>query len=183
MENVELFHAAVASLCLELTNALQIEVNANLYLTPSTDASRTFPWHTDLTDIFVLQLGGTKHWEAFCSPVFLTTNHPCNAGTKANISQLSSSATVDNQTFVTATLTAGDILYLPAHWVHKAHTASPSEGPFRPLINHGAGSSGSLHLTITPKTQHYRCDVLLDSVLEVLPTYMQVRFCCTAGTP
>ena len=62
-------------------------------------------------------------------------------------------------------LNPGDVVYLPAHWVHKA----------------SAGPTGSLHLTITPKTQEYRCDKLLDSVLEVLPTYMRVGLCRTAA--
>ena len=47
---------------------------------------------------------------------------------------------------VDATLEAGDVLYLPAFWVHEA--ATDAERP-------------SLHLTITPKTQRYRCAMQL----------------------
>ena len=173
VENVELFHEVVAKLCLDLTNTLQIEVNANLYLTPSTVASRSFPWHSDLTDIFVLQLDGVKHWEAFFSPVFLTTHVPYQSELT---SQWSLTADAENQTFLTATLNPGSVLYLPANWIHKATALQPepSKRPVGQNTDRVTSSTGSLHLTITPKTQQYRIDVLLDNVLEVLPTYMQV---------
>ena len=128
--------------------------------------------HTDLTDIFVVQLDGFKHWEAFYSPVFLTTHHPYR---NELTSQDSTSTEAENQTFLTATLAPGDTLYLPAHWVHKANTLQPAERPDGPNTNRVTSSTGSLHLTITPKTQLYRIDALLDNVLEVLPTYMQVN--------
>ena len=43
---------------------LGAEVNANMYATP-VGQGRTFPPHTDQTDIFVLQLAGRKRWQAW----------------------------------------------------------------------------------------------------------------------
>ena len=58
---------------------------------------------------------------------------------------------------VDSMLEAGDVLYLPAFWVHEA--ATDAERP-------------SLHLTITPKTQRYRYSALLDELFEALPQHM-----------
>jgi ribosomal protein L16 Arg81 hydroxylase len=69
-ENTELFHGAVGRLCLQLGEAVGMEVNANMYLTPGGEASRTFPSHVDGTDIFVLQLAGQKRWAAWHSAVY-----------------------------------------------------------------------------------------------------------------
>ena len=47
-----------------LSDVLGAEVNANMYATP-VGQGRTFPPHTDQTDIFVLQLAGRKRWQAW----------------------------------------------------------------------------------------------------------------------
>jgi hypothetical protein len=149
VENAEMFSKRLAELAQELTFFFGMAVHLNLYATPAGQSA--FPSHTDHTDIFVLQLEGTKFWSTWDSPLLLT-----QGPRPAQYHGLPEPFDVS--------LNPGDVLYLPSNWIHMASTNQPGQG------NHS--STSSLHLTITPKTDGYSRASLLRKLLAILPQYM-----------
>jgi len=106
--------------------SLGVYVHANLYLTPP--SQQGLLWHSDKTDVFILQLEGSKTWnvcdrvlpnlivEAFGEVMPFSS---AQAMEDASLGQLI-------QSCETIKMEKGDILYLPAGFVHRA-TASSKE--------------------------------------------------------
>ena len=101
-----------------------------------------------------MQLAGAKYWEAWDSPLLLTQG-PRPTG-------------YEGRPPMELRLAAGDVLYLPANWIHRA-TTTPS-GPH--TANGTQRGASSLHLTVTPKTDDYSRQKLLDALLSLLPQYV-----------
>lgn len=70
-------------------------------------------YHIDLDEVFIVQISGKKHW----SIGELLLEHP-----PRNLQQYPQFDSIDCET--TVTLTSGDVLYLPAGFIHKAHTTA-----------------------------------------------------------
>jgi len=95
-------------------------IGVNLYLTPK-DAQGFQP-HVDGHDVFILQIEGEKSWEVYGNPIELPLE---DQRTSFEVDKLGPPK-------LEATLTAGDMLYIPRGFVHKGMTSTRS----------------SLHLTV-----------------------------------
>ena len=102
---------AIAGLCQRLEAELQCRIGANLYSTPA--GAQGFAAHFDTHDVFVLQLEGAKTWRVFSPGHELPL---ADAETKVDPRLL-------GPPLKFATLTAGDVLYIPRGFIHDAVTA------------------------------------------------------------
>jgi lysine-specific demethylase/histidyl-hydroxylase NO66 len=89
-------------------------VQPNAYVTPA--RSRGFDPHHDVHDVFVVQVAGRKAWRAW-TPV-LESPLPTQAWIAASDRESFS----EQPPAFEATLTPGDVLYLPRGWVHVAES-------------------------------------------------------------
>lgn len=141
-----LYHAsrywpAIAALTRSLAEQVRCEVDSTLFLTPA--RSRGMDRHFDVTDVFVLQLEGTKQW---------SISRPTAALPGASQwRELDPQAPVASGK--TVTLHAGDLYYLPRGFEHAAR----------------AGEAASLHIAVYIKPyswRHYLHD-LVDQAAEM----------------
>ncbi|MFJ1456559.1 JmjC domain-containing protein [Nocardia sp. N2S4-5] len=124
----EKFWLPFGRLAINLQNALGMGIGSNLFLTPP--GSQAFPAHIDTLDTLVVQLGGSKQWHIW-DPIY----------ERPLASQISNQHLAENLEWTEEQLTlrekpvleAGDVLYLPRGYFHKAI----------------AGDEFSLHLSIT----------------------------------
>jgi len=101
-------------LCTALEDYFDHPVHANAYLTPGN--STGFTPHYDTHEVFVLQIGGRKHWRVYNPPLPLPhRSQPFNPG----------SYKLPPAPHFQFDLSPGDLLYLPRGFVH---TAATSEG-------------------------------------------------------
>jgi len=104
-----------ARICSALEDFFHFPAGANVYLTPRN--SQGFPPHFDSHDVFVLQVEGTKRWRIYPSRKEL----PCG---------MEDTKPIPREQLVEPPrefeLTAGDLLYIPAGYVHEAHTTDAS---------------------------------------------------------
>jgi lysine-specific demethylase/histidyl-hydroxylase NO66 len=130
-----------SAMCAAVIRALEqcfaCSCGANSYWTPKD--SQGFAPHYDDVDVFLLQLEGQKHWRLYPPPtaVDVLSRHSSEDYLP---SQLPSTPTH------TATLQAGDALYMPRGWVHQGHTDSTGH---------------SLHITFSASQMHAWADLLL----------------------
>ncbi|MEO8359844.1 MAG: cupin domain-containing protein [Vicinamibacteria bacterium] len=103
---------------------------ANLYVTPA--EQQGLGHHSDSHDVFVVQMSGTKRWEIFDSPYPLPVGHRASLvfedGTRRDHRGDEFGGRVYPQKLLGApemelTLQAGDLLYIPRGFVHRAFTA------------------------------------------------------------
>jgi len=98
------------------TTALEQEldhaVQANAYLTAA--GTSGFKPHYDTHDIFVMQIGGQKHWKIYEPPIALPYR-----------TQIFNPQTyvLPKKPVAEVTLSAGDLLYLPRGFVHTTETS------------------------------------------------------------
>jgi ribosomal protein L16 Arg81 hydroxylase len=128
MIGVEKYWPPLALLVASMGEEIAAKLGVNLFLTPA--RSQAFPLHFDSVDVFVLQLAGSKKWSiwepTYERPQFLAIAEPHQARiTEQDESKLTLREEV--------TLEAGDALYMPRGFYHKAV----------------AQADLSLHLTIT----------------------------------
>ncbi|MGJ5632660.1 cupin domain-containing protein [Nostoc sp. CALU 1950] len=137
----------IAELCTTLQSFFSCKVQANMYLTPK-NAQGLKP-HFDTHDVFILQVEGCKHWHIYGSPISLPL---------PNI-QMQKEWQEDEigQPLHKIYLHAGDFLYIPRGYIHKALTSE----------------SSSLHLTIG--IHPFSWSNLIAQVLESV-TQKDVRF-------
>ncbi|MBO4210206.1 cupin domain-containing protein, partial [Micromonospora echinofusca] len=109
----------------ELGAALGQPLQVNAYLTPAD--SQGFATHYDTHDVFVLQVGGEKHWRIH-PPVLPDPLERQPWGGRAD----EVAAVADGPPALDVVLGPGDALYLPRGWLHSAQ----------------AQRSESLHLTV-----------------------------------
>ncbi|SEO54658.1 Cupin superfamily protein [Rhodospirillales bacterium URHD0017] len=126
---------AVAALRAALSDDLGHAINMNLYLTPA--GAQGFEAHMDGHEVFVLQLDGPKRWEVFKPNYRLPLE-----------SRLADGAL--GKAVLSPELEAGDLLYIPRGFIHRAHTTGAS----------------SLHLTIG--VQSWRWVDLLHRAVDAL---------------
>jgi bifunctional lysine-specific demethylase and histidyl-hydroxylase MINA len=88
------------------------QVQTNIYLSPP--ASQSFKPHFDTHDVFIAQVWGEKQWELYGSFV----EYPIHA---LGLDQVVPDPGPSKHDF---TLRAGDLLYVPRGYVHKAKTSN-----------------------------------------------------------
>lgn len=92
---------------LHVWSGLRVKINA--YLTPA--GGKTFGWHWDGHDVFIVQVEGRKRWRLF-EPVM---QHPLADGSAAAFHELRERRTPLRQEVI---LERGDVLYLPGGVPH-----------------------------------------------------------------
>jgi hypothetical protein len=141
-----------------------VYVGANFYLTPA--GTQAFGYHSDHTDVFVLQLEGTKQWSV-CDRVLPNLNDKASFG-KVNhffpddeTQKLTSLQRTILETCQPVTLRRGDTLYLPAGVVHRAIAPAGNDG------NDGA-HNGSMHCSVSVSRTHHQHSwaTLIETVLR-----------------
>jgi ribosomal protein L16 Arg81 hydroxylase len=103
--------APLGSLCADLEAMFDHVVHANAYLTPGNAAG--FAPHYDAHDVFILQIGGVKHWRVQ-EPQLSLPHHtqPCAA---ARLKSAEPLLEVD--------MHPGDLMYIPRGYIHAAATS------------------------------------------------------------
>ena len=140
--------------CQQLAEELGHPVQANAYVTPR--QSTGFSDHYDVHDVFVLQVGGEKHWR-LRQPV-----HPAPLRDEpwtAHRAAVEQSST--QEPALEFTLRPGDVLYLPRGWVHSATALG--------------GVSTHLTLGVHVWTRRHLADALVASALTAASRDERVR--------
>jgi Cupin superfamily protein len=140
--------------CQALAEELGHPVQANAYVTPR--QSTGFSDHYDVHDVFVLQMGGEKHWR-LRPPV-----HPAPLRDEPWTDHRTAVAEASGRApALEFTLRPGDVLYLPRGWVHSATALG--------------GVSTHLTLGVHVWTRRHLADALVDSALATVSRDEQVR--------
>lgn len=107
---------SIATLIASLAEGLNAKASVNAYLTPA--SSQGFSAHFDYTDVFILQVEGTKDWFVYEPgyPAPLETDYGRTMEAGASDESL---LVLREQ----ARLEAGDLLYIPRGFYHKAITS------------------------------------------------------------
>lgn len=106
-------HPPVLDFAQDLSADLGHPVQVNAYVTPP--QSRGFAAHYDVHDVFVLQVGGDKHWRLH-PPV---QPHPLRDQPWQDHRQAVDEA-AKGEAHLDVTLRPGDALYIPRGWLHSA---------------------------------------------------------------
>lgn len=96
-------------LCFVTETTFNARAQANFYLTPIN--SQGFEAHWDTHDVFLLQIGGSKNWKLFESPIELPSKKQSYNGGWTR--------TTPTHDFV---LEQGDLLYIPRGFIHEGHS-------------------------------------------------------------
>lgn len=110
-------HRSFASLVPEFTTHYPCPIDIQLYLTP--EGNEGFDWHYDYEDVFVLQSFGVKEFT-------LRKNSFWPKASNREISQQSLWRQETSNSEIRCTLQAGDWLYIPAGYWHKARALTKS---------------------------------------------------------
>lgn len=113
IKNAEKSHPLLKNLAQEFSSFFYAPVDIQLFCSP-TDTSG-FTWHYDVEDVFVFQTQGSKHFT-----LRQNTLHP--SPSMASLPKDLGFEKEQSDLFINVTLAAGDWLYIPAGWWHKAHT-------------------------------------------------------------
>lgn len=110
LRNVERFDEALAEMARSFGNELEGEVNIHAFATPR--ASMGFGWHYDCEDVFIVQTAGTKQYWLRRNTI---NPSPVRAAMPRDMQfEKETSPTLE------CTLVAGDWLYIPRGWWHRA---------------------------------------------------------------
>jgi ribosomal protein L16 Arg81 hydroxylase len=115
--HAEKAHSTFAALAHEFTQHYPRPVDVQLYLTP--EGGEGFDWHYDYEDVFVLQSSGVKEF-------ILRKNSFWPKAADRKISQQSFWQQEKFHGEIRCTLQAGDWLYIPAGYWHKARALTKS---------------------------------------------------------
>lgn len=122
-------------------------VQVNLYLTPPN--AQAFEPHFDWMDGFILQIHGNKHWDVFDTAVMQPRPDMRFKPSTSDMQAL-------GEPLAELHLTAGDVLYIPAGYVHAAQTKQVQGSP-----------GSSLHLTFGMEVgTHYSWEMLLHHIVD-----------------
>ncbi|MCC2679148.1 MAG: hypothetical protein K0R29_1724 [Pseudobdellovibrio sp.] len=113
----ERYCAQLASLAKHFNEQLNGEIDIQLYYTPA--GSEGFDWHYDAEDVFVIQSFGAKEFRLLKNTV---TEKPY----PRNGNQVDDFKKETSRTEIRCLLQAGDWLYIPAGYWHKASAVSDS---------------------------------------------------------
>lgn len=106
----------LGELAAELERELSGEVNIQLFATPT--GQRSFGWHFDAEDVFIVQSEGGKEY-------FFRENTVCPEARhqpRPDFARIQG----ERSDVLAALLTVGDCLYLPSPWWHIAEAREPS---------------------------------------------------------
>lgn len=104
---------ALGAFTRRLTDELGHPAQVNAYITP--ESSRGFEPHYDVHDVFVLQVGGEKHWSVH-APV---REHP-RADEPWSLRRAAVAERAREEPVIDVVMRPGDALYLPSGWLHSA---------------------------------------------------------------
>jgi ribosomal protein L16 Arg81 hydroxylase len=133
-------------LCNDLERCFHHPFQTNIYLTPR--HSQGFAAHYDTHDVFILQIAGSKRWRIYESAIVLPDESQPYDGSLMRPGRLR----------LACTLNAGDMIYIPRGYIHKATAAENS----------------ALHLTLG-LTVYTWSDVLLEAMGAVCREYPRFR--------
>lgn len=127
----------LASVCLDATEAFQLPVAINLYLTAAGQVTSAPP-HTDKQDVFVLQTQGRKHWRVYAPPTpgRKPGASPFARGKEKDILSLDELG----PPLIDTVLEPGQVLYMPSAFPHTTDTVQG--------IADEASAEPSVHLTL-----------------------------------
>ena len=133
-----------------------VYVGANFYLTPP--GTQAFGYHSDHTDVFVLQLEGIKQWSV-CDRVLPNLNDRASFGKVSHFfpdhkQPLTSLQRTILDSCQPVTLRRGDTLYLPAGVVHRAVAPAVGEGELPG--DGGIAHTGSMHCSVSVSRTHHQ---------------------------
>jgi ribosomal protein L16 Arg81 hydroxylase len=117
IRHAERHHAGLAELARSLHNDFLAPVDVHIYATPP--GRHGFGWHFDAEDVFIIQTSGEKHYSLRKNTVHpwpLVEAIPEDMGYAREIMPL-----------LRVSLTAGDWLYIPCGYWHKAEAAAGGE--------------------------------------------------------
>jgi ribosomal protein L16 Arg81 hydroxylase len=117
VRHAERHHAGIGKLAESLHEDFSAPVDVQLYATPA--GRHGFGWHFDAEDVFILQTGGTKQYSLRKNTVHpwpLVESIPQDMGYSAEIMPL-----------MRVVLAAGDWLYVPCGYWHKAEAGATAE--------------------------------------------------------
>ena len=116
MRRCEKHHPALRSLADAVGSDLDGDVSIQTYITPS--GFRSFGWHYDCEDVFVVQTSGVKEF-------FLRRN---TVNPEPVLHAMPRDMQYERETtpVMAATLAAGDVLYIPRGWWHVARSLEES---------------------------------------------------------
>lgn len=101
---------ALAAACASLRDELGVRVGVNAYLSPA--GASGFAPHWDTHDVFVVQVSGAKRWALY------SEREPSPLERFGDAGRGSGEVSEEH------VLEPGDVLYLPAGWVHAARAAA-----------------------------------------------------------
>lgn len=110
IHNSVAYNTALADMVTKTESALHCQSGVNLFVTPSN--AQCFQAHYDEHDLFIIQIGGVKHWKVFENAVYL----PFEPQNKKRV-DFSGLALLHD-----VYLEAGDLLYVPRGFVHEVTT-------------------------------------------------------------
>lgn len=110
LRNVDRFDEDLAQLALAFGGELPGDVTVHVFATPMSHVG--FGWHYDAEDVFIVQTAGTKEYllrQNTVNPEPTIRNMPRDMQFERETSQV-----------IACTLAAGDWLYIPRGWWHRA---------------------------------------------------------------
>lgn len=114
MNNLQKIDASVSDMCSALFTSLGHRLGANAYLTPPGAAA--FATHFDTHDVIVVQVAGEKQWSLFNRPDEVPVQYHHQLKLEASV--------LEAKPLANTMLKAGDALYLPRGFPHRAKTES-----------------------------------------------------------
>ena len=115
VRKAERHDSALAELARSFAADLPGEVHVQLYVTPA--GTRTFGWHFDAEEVFIVQTAGTKDY-------FMRANTVLPGGSLGRAASAPDFGAVRRETspLLSARLIPGDWLYIPSRWWHLGHS-------------------------------------------------------------
>lgn len=148
LNRIELVSTEVRDVCMEIGRLVGAQTTSNAYACLGGDAATNVHWDTH--DVFVVQIGGRKHWRIY------EPTHPLPISSQISNDRKDE---LPSEPVVDEILEAGDILYVPRGWWHRVVPVPDSD---------------TLHLTVAVHTPLI-LDYLVWACGSVLPALLEVR--------
>eukprot|EP00928_Gymnodinium_smaydae_P023494 TRINITY_DN19369_c0_g2_i1.p1 TRINITY_DN19369_c0_g2~~TRINITY_DN19369_c0_g2_i1.p1 ORF type:complete len:492 (-),score=92.52 TRINITY_DN19369_c0_g2_i1:66-1328(-) len=131
--------ATLSEVALAATRALRLPTSINVYVTHDS-LERSAPLHTDRQDVLVVQCEGRKHWRVHGPPVPFPAEHQ-ERGKSGDVLHEDDVG----PHLLDATLSPGDVLYVPRGFAHRTSPAlRPATCAAGDDVAGGASGCGSL---------------------------------------